>query len=114
MNNYSLNKQIIFNKIKKNSINEIVQVVTESVDNFEISGEDKKKLSIMLITEFINVLPKNDYKIILLSCLESGIVNDMIDLVIDATKGKLNINKKSVTKILIKYLKCCLNILKKK
>lgn len=111
---YSLNKTNIFNKINDNSINNVVKVIVESVEDFKITGEEKKRLAMILITEYINVMPRNDYTEILLSSLEAGVVSDMIDLIIEATQGKLKLNKKTISKMLIKYLKCCVSILSKK
>ena len=107
---YSLNKTNIFNKINDNSINNIVKVVVESVDDFKITGEEKKNIAITLITEYIVNMPRNDYSVILLSSLKAGVISDMIDLIILASNKKLKLNKKSIIKILIKYLKYCISI----
>jgi hypothetical protein len=112
-----MDKTQLFNKIysySKPTLNIIVSTIIQDVDLLNIKGEDKKKLSINLITECINTLPPNDYKNILLSSLEAGVVSDMIDLIILASKKQLKLNKKSLTKILINYLKCCINILNTK
>lgn len=112
-----MDKTKIFNKIynyTKPTLNIIVSTIIQDVDLLNIKGEDKKKLSMDLITDFIYTLPPNDYKNVLLSSLEAGVVSDMIDLIILASKKQLKLNKKSLTKMLISYLKCCISILSKK
>jgi hypothetical protein len=112
-----MDKTEIFNKIysfSKPTLNIIVSTIIQDVDLLNIKGEDKKKLSMDLITDFTNTLPPSDYKIALLSSIEAGVVSDMIDLIILASKKQLKLNKKSIIKMLISYLKCCINILSKK
>jgi hypothetical protein len=112
-----MDKTEIFNKIysfSKPTLNIIVSTIIQDVDLLNVKGEDKKKLSMDLITDCINTLPPNDYKTALLSGLESGVVSDMIDLIILASKKQLKLNKKSIIKMLISYLKCCISILSKK
>ena len=114
---YSLNKTNIFNKLillNDNSINNIVQVIVESVEDLKITGEEKKRVAMILITEYMNAMPRNDYTEILLSSLEAGVISDMIDLIILASNKKLKLNKKTISKMLIKYLKCCISIISKK
>ena len=92
----------------------IIKTVLEDVDILNTTGEEKKRISIELITKCINTLPSNDYKIALLSSVESGVISDMIDIIILASNKKLKLNKKTLTKMLISYLKCCVSILSKK
>lgn len=112
-----MDKTQIFNKIYNNTkptLNIIVSTIIQDVDLLNIKGEDKKKLSMTLITECINTLPSSDYKIALLSSVESGVISDMIDIIILASNKKLKLNKKSLSKMLISYLKCCVSYLSKK
>ena len=70
----------------------IIKTVLEDVDILNTTGEEKKRISIELITECINTLPSNDYKIALLSSVESGVISDMIDIIILASNKKLKLN----------------------
>lgn len=109
-----MDKAKIFNKInqyEKLSLEIIVKTIIEDVDILNISGDDKKKLALQLITECIEAIPENNYKIALLSSIESGVISQMIDLIILASKKQLKLNKKTISKIIISYLKCCISIL---
>jgi len=90
-----------------NSIKEIIKYSVESVDKLDITGQDKKEYAMKIIKEYIENIDNNDYKIILLSSLEAGVISEMVDLVCLASNRKLKLNKKSVIKILVSYLKCC-------
>ena len=96
------------------SLSIIISTILQDVDILNITGEEKKKLSIELITECVYTLPSNDYKTILLSAIESGVISDMIDIIILASNKKLKLNKKTLSTMLISYLKCCVSILSKK
>lgn len=110
----SLIKENVFSNIKDNSIQNIIKVVVESVEDLNVTGKEKKVIAMVLIKEYIGLMPNNDYKIILLSTLEAGVFDEMVDLVILASRKQLNLNKKSAIKIIIKYLNCCISILNKK
>ena len=112
-----MDKVRTFNKIyeyKNPSLPIIIKTILQDVDILTITGEEKKTMSIELITECINTLPSSDYKIALLSSIDSGVISDMIDMIILASKKKLQLNKKTLSKMLISYLKCCVSILSKK
>lgn len=112
-----MDKVKTFHKIYKYqnpSLSIIIKTILEEVDILNITGEEKKRISLELITECINTMPSNDYKIALLSSVESGVISDMIDIIILTSKKQLKLNKKTLTKMLISYLKCCVSILSKK
>lgn len=102
------------NQYDEQSLQTIIKIILQDVDILNISGEDKKNLALELITEWVEKMPENDYKIALLSSIESDIVADMIDMVVLASKKQLKLNKKTISKIVISYLRCCISILTKK
>jgi hypothetical protein len=61
-----------------------------------------------MISETINGLPGGKNKMFLQSCLDEGVFSDMIDVICDASKGKININKK-----INLFLKCLLSCFKR-
>lgn len=75
----------------------------EVVEMSELKGNAQKDMAIRLVKSLLDDAPLNDSKkIIIQSLLDEDILGDTIDLIVDATKGNLNINQlQEVAK------KCC-------
>ncbi len=98
--------------IRLPNLNTIINYAIELSEKERISGKEKKQFALKVIQSAIQVLPDDTdalklNKDFLLASYHNGNMADIIDLVIDASKGKLNINKKIVTNI---FLKCLYNI----
>lgn len=105
--------QNVFHKINqytKPSMSIIVKIVIESLDGVKMTGAEKKMFAIQLIKDYTIAIPSGDFKTAILNAIETDIIGDMIDLIISASKNKLNINKKTIIQIIIKSLKCCFKI----
>lgn len=94
------------------NVNTLIYYAIELSEKEKISGKEKKQFALKVIESAINVLPDDTdalklNKEFLLTSYHNGNIADIIDLVIDASKGKLNINKKIVTNI---FLKCLYSI----
>ena len=72
-----------------------------------LTGREKKQFSLSMIKETIELLPDDKHKTILLENYETGNISDLIDLIIDVSKGKINLNKK--ISFLLKCVLSCLN-----
>ena len=84
-----------------NNISDIVISVLEHVELSDTNMPvDKKTMAIDLINEKINELPDDDFKSAMVSSI--NIVDELIDVIILASKNKLKINRK------FKKLFCCL------
>ena len=95
------------------NVNTLINYAIELAEKETISGKEKKDFALKVIERAIAVLPDDTdalklNKEFLLTSYHNGNIADIIELVIDASKGKLNINKKIVTNI---FLKCLYNIL---
>ena len=75
----------------------IVKHAMEIVELTELKGEEQKNMAIKLIKSFTKDL--DDIKIL----IDDETLSSTIDLIVDATKGKLNINLKKKLKRF-----CCL------
>ena len=80
-------------------INRLTLLISNSMELVEkypeLSGIEKKKIVLDVLKQIIiNKVKNEDQKITLLQFLDE-IIPDMIDLIIDATKGKLDINNVS-------------------
>ena len=96
------------------NVNTLVTYAIELSEKENITGTDKKVFALKVIMSAIDVLPdesdiEKSHKAFLLESHKNGNLSDIIDLVIDASKGNLNINKKIVTNI---FLKCIQSIIK--
>tara|TARA_R110000772_G_scaffold56410_1_gene128432 strand:+ start:1575 stop:1877 length:303 start_codon:yes stop_codon:yes gene_type:complete len=88
-------KNKIFNTLIKNEttdIYRIVKIVMESVEKLKINGKTKMDIALDLISEFINIMPDNDLKTVLMGSLRVGLFKSMIELICAASKNKMKIN----------------------
>ena len=102
--------------IRASTIHLIIKYVIEELDNSELKGTEKKEMALKLIKEIIKDLTEGEDEKKLLTMLEDGTVSNLIDLIIDATKGKINVNMIAETSIscIAKCVPICFPSLKKK
>ena len=94
--------------ITSKTITTVIQISMEIVEATALKGEEQKKLVEKLVTKSVKNAPITEEKrTLLLSMIDEGIVGDVIDLVVSATKGELDVN--AVEKAAVS---CCLGFLK--
>ena len=99
--------------ITPSNIMVIVRYAMEVVEITKLKGTDQKVMTIKLVRNLVVDSNLDETKKnICISMLDEGVVDNTIDLVIDATKGKLSINnnKDDILKI---ASGCCLAFFKK-
>ena len=91
-------------EIKIEDIKTVILKTMEYIENnTNVKGEIKQKLVIVITEELINKYVTNvQIKEFMLTLVDAMIV-DIITLVIDASKGKLDLNKSKIKKM----FKCC-------
>ena len=97
-------------EINAKNIMYIVKVAMEVVEASEVKGSEQKVLVNKLVSKLVIDAPISDAKEkLLLDILDEGIVDEVIDLVVSASKGELNLNaaKEVATS-------CCLGLFKNK
>ena len=87
-----LKEKVSVIEIRSSTIALVIKYVMEIVEETPLKGVEQKELSIKLIREIIKDLTDGEDEKVLLKLLEDGTISNMIDLIVDATKGKLNIN----------------------
>ncbi len=102
------------NKIVLPNLQSIIQIAIEQVEHKKIKSQHKKAEALDIVYNIIDTLPESDNKTFLLECYNNNNIADVIDLVIDATKGRLNINKSFIKRCVAVILKCLLSCFKKK
>ena len=96
--------------VKPEMIMRIIRIAMVIVEQTNETGPNKKQFVINLLKEiFLNNsdIP-SEYKLEILSLLTNGVVSDSIDMVIDASKGKFDINK--AEKVVEEVAKSCFTI----
>lgn len=98
-------------KIKEEDINvgTIITILKTAMEMVEMTddlkGPEQKDFAVLLVKELINKsnMLSNEQKRSCLMVIDLGILDNVVDFVIDATQGKLAINKKSIKKL----FSCC-------
>ena len=78
--------------LKPNTIHLIIKYVMELIEDTPIKGIEQKELALKVIRELFKDLTEGEDEIILLKLLDDGSISNLIDLVVDATNGKINVN----------------------
>ena len=88
----------------------ILRIIMEAIEDKKLSGPQQKDLAKLVLQNVINKSSmKDEDKKICLELIDNGIIENTIDLISDASKGKLKINKK---KVKVTVLQCLLDLLK--
>jgi hypothetical protein len=95
--------------IRASTIHLIIKYAMETVEKTPIKGTEQKDLALRLIRALIVDLTDKEDEKILLKLLDDGTISNMIDLIVDATKGKLNINR--VVTVSSKLISSCIPFL---
>lgn len=75
------------------SIHVIIRAVMEVVEGTPIKGSEQKTLALKILRQLFIDFTDDDLESILICLLDSGAIGNLIDLIVDASKGKTNINK---------------------
>ena len=83
--------------IRSTTLHLIIKYVMEEIEETSIKGAEQKEMALKIIRALvIDFTDGNDEKV-LLKLIDDNTISNLIDLIVDATKGKLNIN--SVAKV---------------
>ena len=96
--------------ISVNTITFVIKIAMEIVEATQLKGKDQKVLVERIVRKVVNRADiEEDKKQLIVAMLDEGMVGDVIDLVVAASKGELNINNiKQVTS------GCCAALLKRR
>ena len=94
--------------VSSKTITQIIKIAMEIVEATKLKGKDQKALVEKIVKKIVKESPlEESKKSIVISMLDEGIVGDVIDLVVSASRGELDIN--TVEKV---ATGCCLAFLK--
>lgn len=92
----------------------ILRIVMETIETKNLSGPQQKELAKSVLKNVVETSSLDeDQKRVCLELMENGVIENTIQLVSDATKGRLNINKQVVKRGIISILLGCLLSVKK-
>ena len=81
-------------QVSVENIMKILQFAMEVVETTELKGNDQKNMAITLVRRVVDEAPvEDDKKNLMLNMIDEGVLGNAVDLVVDASKGNVNINK---------------------
>jgi hypothetical protein len=81
-------------EVSVENLMKILQFAMEIVEMTELKGNDQKNMAIKLVRQVVVESPiEDDKKNMILNMIDQGILANTVDLVVDASKGNVNINK---------------------
>lgn len=87
----------------------ILRIIMEAIEDKKLTGSQQKELAMLVLQTAVDKSTLEiEQKKEILDLINSGIITNTIQLVSDASKGKLNINKKVAKESLIACLIGCL------
>jgi len=91
--------------IRPSTLYLIIKHVMEEVEKTPIKGPEQKEMALKLIKALIIDLTENEDEKVLLDLLNDGTIANFMDLIVDVSKGKININK--ISKVSFGCFKRC-------
>ncbi len=93
-----LKEKLVDVVINNETIMTVLRYAMEIVELTELKGKDQKDFAIRLVRQVVVDAPiSDDREKLLLDIIDSNIIGNTVDLVVDATQGKIDIN--SVVKV---------------
>ena len=97
-----LKDRIGLTKISATTIHIVLKEAMELVEEFKIPGSEKKDNVIKIVKTLVNdLVEEGAEKDLINSMIENQLLENTIDLVVSATRGKLNLNNKKTRNKLI-------------
>ena len=99
-------------KISATTIHLVLKECMELVENFDCPGAEKKEHVITIIKEVVKDLVENEEEErIILALIDKKVLENTMDLIILASKGKFNINNKKTQKKIVSCFKTTLPLI---
>ena len=88
-----LKEKLVDVVIDNETIMTVLRYAMEIVELTELKGKDQKDFAIKLVRQIVVDAPISDEKEkLLLDIIDSNIIGNTVDLVVDASRGKIDIN----------------------
>lgn len=97
--------------IARSSMMLIIQIVMEKIEMSDLNGPQKKELAITIIRALINEATIEDEdKKACLTFIDSGFLENTIELIVSASRGQININ--AAEDLTVGCIQTCFSLLK--
>jgi len=83
--------------VKSSTLSIMIKYTMEAIENTPVKGKTQLDFAVRIIGDLINELENSEEKEFLLKTLNNGGIKDTIELVVDASKGYVNINNVAET-----------------
>jgi len=108
---FQLKEKYRESKLNSSLLHVILKECMELVENLNCSGAEKKKHALVILKSLINELVENkDEQSFLLKVIDDNILENTVDLIIQASKGQLNLNNKENKKVVVGCVSLLLNL----
>ena len=87
-----IKKKVSVIDIRPSTLHLILKYVMEEIEKTPLKGTEQKEITLKIIRALVIDLTENEDEKVLLQLLDDGTISNMIDLIVDATRGRLNIN----------------------
>lgn len=99
--------------IKRETLAVLLKFIIEAVEETPLKGADQKEYAIRLLTALVQKQAEEPEKSAILDAIETKTIEGMIDLIISASKGELNINQVGEV-VTSSCVPCCLKFVKRR
>lgn len=81
-------------EVNISTVTVLLKYAMEVIELTQVTGTEQKELAVKVVRKVIVDAPlSDDAERACMAVIDSGVLNDVVDLVIDATKGRLDINQ---------------------
>ena len=87
-----MKKKLANVSLRPNTIHLVIKYIMELIEETPIKGVEQKEFALKVMRELFKDLTEGEDEIVLLKLLDDGSISNLIDLVVDATNGKINVN----------------------
>lgn len=85
--------------LRPNTIHLVIKYVMELIEETPIKGVEQKELALKIMRELFKDITEGEDEIVLLKLLDDGSISNIIELVVDATNGKIDVNTAITTSV---------------
>lgn len=87
-----MKKKLANVSLRPNTVHLVIKYIMELIEETPIKGVEQKEFALKVMRELFKDLTEGEDEIVLLKLLDDGSISNLIDLVVDATNGKINVN----------------------
>ena len=87
-----MKKKLANVSLRPNTVHLVIKYIMELIEETPMKGVEQKEFALKVMRELFKDLTEGEDELVLLKLLDDGSISNLIDLVVDATNGKINVN----------------------